>query len=380
MTSLKLNSLSKIATRSPTLSVQFSRRWVHETRPHQAIMMPAMSPLMTEGTVRRWKKKEGEAFLPGDVLLQIESDIAMIDVQAENAGIITKILIPDGTTHVRVEEVIALVAKDAQEYARLQAQSNTQPSPPQSLSQLSNSPPRRTPSPIHFDQSSVSRSPSGPRSPFRYQAHINTTPPSMNAATSTGAVRGMVTNHVRTMSLPGLPPPGIGGSATTTSTTSSISGNNSNVFRYGSPPSTTISDNIRIRSPPSSPRRHTLGSTLPSTSAAVAETTRQVGGIHPLRRSESLFGGIAEERREVSLSFMSILCLSVPVDGIMGSFRFPLRPRSTSFTSRLSCFTTCVMLRIRAMLLAQLVWMAFLFFPLSLQAPWSRDQMLTSSS
>ncbi|KAG5649585.1 hypothetical protein H0H81_002999, partial [Sphagnurus paluster] len=55
-------------------------------------MMPAMSPFMTAGTITRWKKKEGEAFAPGDVLLQIESGIAMVDVEAESAGILGKIL------------------------------------------------------------------------------------------------------------------------------------------------------------------------------------------------------------------------------------------------------------------------------------------------
>lgn len=46
---------------------------LHESRARQSIMMPAMSPLMTEGTVKRWKKKEGETFRAGDVLLQIVS-------------------------------------------------------------------------------------------------------------------------------------------------------------------------------------------------------------------------------------------------------------------------------------------------------------------
>jgi pyruvate dehydrogenase E2 component (dihydrolipoamide acetyltransferase) len=75
--------------------------------------MPAMSPLMNEGTITRWKKKEGEAFAPGDVLLQIvctvvyccntsshsyprhlqESDIAVIDVEAHSPGIIGKIIV-----------------------------------------------------------------------------------------------------------------------------------------------------------------------------------------------------------------------------------------------------------------------------------------------
>jgi pyruvate/2-oxoglutarate dehydrogenase complex dihydrolipoamide acyltransferase (E2) component len=88
---------------------------------HAAIMMPAMSPLMAEGTIRRWKKKEGEHFQAGDVLLEIESDIATLDVEACSPGILGKILTPDGTSRVPIEQVIALVARDMDEYALLQS-------------------------------------------------------------------------------------------------------------------------------------------------------------------------------------------------------------------------------------------------------------------
>jgi len=104
------------------------RRWLHGSLEQQAIMMPAMSPLMTEGTITRWKIKEGDAFVPGDVLLQIESDIATIDVEAHSPGILGKILLPDGTTNVPVEQVIALVARDMSELATLQHLSNPIPS------------------------------------------------------------------------------------------------------------------------------------------------------------------------------------------------------------------------------------------------------------
>jgi len=77
-------------------------------------MMPALSPFMTEGTITKWFKKEGEAFAAGDVLLQIESDIAFLDVQAEMPGVMGKILIPDGTPNVPVEQVLAVV-RDAQD-------------------------------------------------------------------------------------------------------------------------------------------------------------------------------------------------------------------------------------------------------------------------
>jgi len=86
---------------------------------------------MTEGTVRRWAKKEGDAFLAGDVLVQIESGYCghIIDVEAQNSGIMAKILRPDGSSNIPIEQVIALVARTPQELADLQAQAQTT-SPP----------------------------------------------------------------------------------------------------------------------------------------------------------------------------------------------------------------------------------------------------------
>lgn len=89
-----------------------------------------MSPFMTAGTITRWKKKEGEGFAPGDVLLQIESDIAMIDVEAESAGILGKILMPDGSTNVPIEQVIALVVKSDGDLVNLPTPPPYNPTPP----------------------------------------------------------------------------------------------------------------------------------------------------------------------------------------------------------------------------------------------------------
>jgi len=134
MTTLAFSSLSR-TVRSPLLvaqGAQANRRWLHKSVARQAIMMPAISPFMTEGTITRWKKKEGESFSAGDILLQIESDIAIIDVEAESPGILGKILLPDGSTNVPVEKVIALVAKDDKELANLSAhvQAHCVPAPP----------------------------------------------------------------------------------------------------------------------------------------------------------------------------------------------------------------------------------------------------------
>jgi pyruvate dehydrogenase E1 component beta subunit len=71
------------------------------------ILMPALSPTMTEGKLSRWLKKEGDAVRSGDVLAEIETDKATMEVEAVDEGTITKLLVPEGTEGVQVNSVIA---------------------------------------------------------------------------------------------------------------------------------------------------------------------------------------------------------------------------------------------------------------------------------
>ncbi|KAK2461823.1 hypothetical protein APHAL10511_006286 [Amanita phalloides] len=74
--------------------------------------MPAMSPTMTEGGIASWKKKQGESFSAGDVLLEIETDKATIDVEAQDDGVIAKILVTDGSKNVKVGSTIAIIGEE----------------------------------------------------------------------------------------------------------------------------------------------------------------------------------------------------------------------------------------------------------------------------
>ncbi|KAF8844032.1 dihydrolipoamide acetyltransferase [Paxillus ammoniavirescens] len=74
--------------------------------------MPAMSPTMTEGGIASWKKQEGEAFSAGEVLVEIETDKATIDVEAQDDGIVAKIIATDGTKNVAVGTPIAILAEE----------------------------------------------------------------------------------------------------------------------------------------------------------------------------------------------------------------------------------------------------------------------------
>ena len=72
-----------------------------------AILMPALSPTMTEGKLARWLKKEGDAVRSGDVIAEIETDKATMEVEAVDEGKITRILVAEGTENVAVNSVIA---------------------------------------------------------------------------------------------------------------------------------------------------------------------------------------------------------------------------------------------------------------------------------
>lgn len=73
--------------------------------------MPALSPTMTEGNIANWKLKEGESFSAGDVLLEIETDKATMDVEAQDDGILVKVMQGEGTKGVKVGQRIAVTAE-----------------------------------------------------------------------------------------------------------------------------------------------------------------------------------------------------------------------------------------------------------------------------
>src|SRR5437879_3979969 len=79
------------------------------------VLMPALSPTMTEGKIARWVKSEGEPVRAGDVLAEIETDKATMEVEAVDEGVLAKIVIPEGTDHVAVNTPIALIAENGED-------------------------------------------------------------------------------------------------------------------------------------------------------------------------------------------------------------------------------------------------------------------------
>jgi pyruvate dehydrogenase E2 component (dihydrolipoamide acetyltransferase) len=83
------------------------------------VLMPALSPTMTEGNLAKWHKKEGDAVESGDVLAEIETDKATMEVEAVEEGILGKIVVPEGTADVAVNAVIALLLEDGEDASAL---------------------------------------------------------------------------------------------------------------------------------------------------------------------------------------------------------------------------------------------------------------------
>ena len=79
------------------------------------ILMPALSPTMEKGNLARWLKKEGDAIKSGDVIAEIETDKATMEVEAVDEGVLAKILVPEGAQDVKVNELIALIAGEGED-------------------------------------------------------------------------------------------------------------------------------------------------------------------------------------------------------------------------------------------------------------------------
>jgi len=78
------------------------------------VLMPALSPTMTEGNLAKWHKSEGDTVESGDVIAEIETDKATMEVEAVDEGVIGKILIPAGTENVKVNEMIAILLEEGE--------------------------------------------------------------------------------------------------------------------------------------------------------------------------------------------------------------------------------------------------------------------------
>ena len=85
------------------------------------ILMPALSPTMEEGTLTKWMVKVGDEVHSGDVIAEIETDKATMEVEAVDEGKILKLLVPEGTENVKVNEIIAVVGEEGEDASSVDA-------------------------------------------------------------------------------------------------------------------------------------------------------------------------------------------------------------------------------------------------------------------
>jgi pyruvate dehydrogenase E1 component beta subunit len=85
------------------------------------VLMPALSPTMEKGNLAKWLKKEGDQVKSGDVIAEIETDKATMEVEAADEGTLGKILVPEGTNDVAVNTPIAVILGEGEDKASIRA-------------------------------------------------------------------------------------------------------------------------------------------------------------------------------------------------------------------------------------------------------------------
>src|SRR3954462_9625445 len=85
------------------------------------VLMPALSPTMEKGNLAKWIKQEGDTVKAGDVIAEIETDKATMEVEAVDEGTLGKILVPEGTADVAVNTPIAVILSDGESASDIKA-------------------------------------------------------------------------------------------------------------------------------------------------------------------------------------------------------------------------------------------------------------------
>ncbi|PVG02826.1 hypothetical protein CPB86DRAFT_547740 [Serendipita vermifera] len=145
---------TRLLQRACTTNAIIGVRAFHVTKARHGVTkftMPAMSPTMTEGGIASWKKKEGDSFAAGDVLLEIETDKATIDVEAQEDGVLGKILAKEGERGIPVGKLIALLVEEGDDISNLEIPKDeevakpAEPTKPLQSEKQSDAPPTSSP-------------------------------------------------------------------------------------------------------------------------------------------------------------------------------------------------------------------------------------------
>jgi pyruvate dehydrogenase E1 component subunit beta len=111
------------------------------------VLMPALSPTMEKGNLAKWLKAEGDTVKSGDVIAEIETDKATMEVEAADEGTLGKILVPEGTADVAVNTPIALILSDGEDASALKGAAAAAPTPQQKVAESTPPPETKTETP-----------------------------------------------------------------------------------------------------------------------------------------------------------------------------------------------------------------------------------------
>jgi len=124
------------------------------------VLMPALSPTMEKGNLAKWLKKEGDTIKSGDVIAEIETDKATMEVEAADEGTLGKILVPEGTADVAVNTPIAVILGEGEDKAAIKA---TKPAQQQKAAE--SAPPAKAESQAKAQEAPAPKAPKAPEAP-----------------------------------------------------------------------------------------------------------------------------------------------------------------------------------------------------------------------
>ena len=151
------------------------------------ILMPALSPTMEKGNLAKWLKKEGEAVKTGDVIAEIETDKATMEYEAVDDGVMAKIVVPEGTNDVPVNQLIAVLAQEGEDPKQAAAEAGKVAPPAPAPSAAT---PSRQPEGGAAQQAAPSAAAAQTRPAPSQEARAPSPPPTPRAPPLQGADRG----------------------------------------------------------------------------------------------------------------------------------------------------------------------------------------------
>ncbi|KAL9224955.1 hypothetical protein vseg_000930 [Gypsophila vaccaria] len=128
---LKIGSSEVLSRKEFSFSSHLQRHRSYSSNadlpPHQEIGMPSLSPTMTEGNIAKWLKKEGDKVAPGEVLCEVETDKATVEMECMEEGYLAKIVRGDGSQGIQVGEVIAITVEEEEDIQKFKDYSPSKP-------------------------------------------------------------------------------------------------------------------------------------------------------------------------------------------------------------------------------------------------------------